>query len=82
MIEKQTVVDQIAVIENGTILYREATKVFEDGKEIARTYHRTTLVPGSDLSQTPGQVVDIANVTWTTEVIQKYKDSILNAQED
>jgi predicted ThiF/HesA family dinucleotide-utilizing enzyme len=39
-IEKQTVVDQTTVTENGIILYREATKIIEDGVELTKTYHR------------------------------------------
>jgi hypothetical protein len=39
---KQVVVDQITVTENGIILYREATKIIEDGVELTKTYHRTS----------------------------------------
>jgi predicted ThiF/HesA family dinucleotide-utilizing enzyme len=48
-IEKVKVVDQTTVTENGIILYREATKIIEDGVEITKTYHRTSLTPGQDL---------------------------------
>jgi predicted ThiF/HesA family dinucleotide-utilizing enzyme len=36
-IEKVKVVDQITVTENGIILYREATKIIEDGVELTKT---------------------------------------------
>jgi hypothetical protein len=45
-ITKTTVVDQITVTENGIILYREATKIIEDGVELTKTYHRSSLTPG------------------------------------
>jgi hypothetical protein len=45
-ITKQTVVDQITVTENGIILYREATKIIEDGVELTKTYHRSSLTLG------------------------------------
>jgi hypothetical protein len=73
MIEKVTVVDQITVTENGTILYREATKIIEDGKELTKTYHRTSLTPGQDLAGQPANVVAIAETVWTPEVIAAYQ---------
>ena len=73
MIEKQTVVDQITVTENGIILYREATRIIEDGKELTKTYHRTSLTPGQDLTGQPANVVAICNVAWTAEVISAYQ---------
>jgi hypothetical protein len=75
-ITKQTVVDQITVTENGIILYREATKIIEDGKELTKTYHRTSLTPGQDLTGQPAQVTAIANTVWTEEVVTKYQEMI------
>ena len=72
-ITKQTVVDQITVCENGIVLYREATKVVEDGNEIAKTFHRTSLTPGQDLTGQPANVVAICNTAWTPEVIAAYE---------
>ncbi len=37
---KETVVDQITVNENGTVLYREATRIMEDGNQISQTLWR------------------------------------------
>jgi hypothetical protein len=45
---KTTIVDQITVTENGIVLYREATRIMEDGNQISQTYHRTSLTPGQD----------------------------------
>ena len=75
-ITKQTVVDQITVSEYGVILYREATKIIEDGKELTKTYHRTSLTPGQDLTGQPAQVTAIANTVWTDEVVTKYQEMI------
>ena len=71
-LSKQTVVDQITVTENGIILYREATRIMEDGKEISKTYHRTSLTPAQDLTGQPANVVAICNAAWTPEVIAAY----------
>lgn len=76
MLEKQAVVDQITVTENGIVLYREATKILEDGVEISKKYHRTSLTPGQDLTGQPDNVVAICNAAWTPEVIAAYQESI------
>ena len=69
---KTTTVDQITVVENGVVLFREATRIMEDGNEISKTYHRTSLTPGQDLTGQPANVVAIANAAWTQEVIDAY----------
>lgn len=72
-ITKETVVDQITVTENGIVLYREATRIVEDGVELTKTYHRTSLTPGQDLTGQPEKVVAICNVAWTADVISAYE---------
>lgn len=72
-ITKQTVIDQITVNENGVVLYREATRIIEDGNLLTQTYHRTSLIPGQDLTGQPANVVAIANAIWTTEVVAAYQ---------
>ena len=73
MITKEAVIDQITVCENGTVLYREATRIIEDGKVLTQTYHRTSLTPGQDLTGQPDKVVAICNTAWTPEVIAAYQ---------
>ena len=70
---KQVVIDQITVTENGTVLYREATRIMEDGNQISQTYHRSSLTPAQDLTGVPANVVAICNVAWTPEVISAYQ---------
>ena len=70
---KTTAVDQITVQENGYILYREATRIMEDGNEISKTYHRSSLYPAQDLTGVPANVVAICNAAWTAEVIAAYQ---------
>ena len=72
-ITKETVVDQITVTENGTVLYREATRIIEDGKVLTQTYHRSSLTPGQDLTSTPANVAAICNTAWTPEIISAYQ---------
>ena len=70
---KETTVDQITVTENGIVLYREATRILEDGVEISKKYHRTSLVPGQDLTDQPANVVAICNTVWTPQLIAAYQ---------
>ena len=73
---KQTVVDQITVTENGIVLYREATRIMEDGNQISKTYHRSSLTPAQDLTGVPANVVAICNTAWTPEVIAAYQAQV------
>lgn len=75
-LEKTTSVDQITVTENGTVLFREATRIMEDGNEISKTYHRTSLTPGQDLTGQPANVVAICNAAWTSEVVAAYEAQV------
>ena len=70
---KQTVIDQITVTENGTVLYRETTRIVEDGVELTKTYHRSSLTPGQDLAGQPEKVIAIAQAAWTPEVVAAYQ---------
>jgi len=73
---KQAVIDQITVTENGTVLYREATRIMEDGNQISQTYHRSSLTPAQDLTGIPANVVAICNTVWTAEVIAAYQAEV------
>ena len=73
---KTTTIDQITVTENGISLYREATRIMEDGTELSKTYHRSSLTPGQDLTGIPANVVAICNVAWTAEVIAAYQSTL------
>jgi hypothetical protein len=77
---KTTTVDQITVTENGSILYREATRIMEDGKQISQTYHRSSLTPAQDLTGVPANVVAICNTAWTEAVIEAYQAAQAEAE--
>jgi hypothetical protein len=75
-ITKSTTIDQITVTENGIVLYREATRIIEDGNELSKAYHRNSLTPGQDLTGIPANVVAHCNVAWTSEVIAAYQAQV------
>jgi len=74
------VIDNITVAENGTVLYREATRILKDGEQIAQTYHRSSLTPAQDLTGQPANVVAICNAAWTPAVIAAYQAQVAASQ--
>jgi hypothetical protein len=75
---KSIVVDQITVTENGIVLFREATRIMEDGVELSKTYHRSSLTPGQDLTGVPANVVAICNAARTPEVVAAFQAAQAN----
>jgi len=73
MLEKQTVVDQIEITENGAVQVRTCTRVMEDGKQISGTFHRHVVAPGDDYSAEDARVKAICAAVHTDEVIAAYK---------
>ena len=79
---KTQTIDQITADEHGNIMYRETTRIMEDGVELSKTYHRSSLVPGSDLTGIPASVALIAQATWTPEVIAPFTVQVTQAIAD
>jgi hypothetical protein len=76
---KSVVVDQITVTDTGIVLFREATRIIEDGVELSKTYHRSSLIPGQDISGIPTNVQAICNVAWTPEVLAAFQSAQTSA---
>ena len=72
-LDKQTKIDRLEVVENGTVQLRQATIITDNGNEVSRTYHRWCIAPGEDYSTQEQQVQDICKVTHTPEVIAAYQ---------
>jgi len=77
---KETVVDKIEVLENGTLQVRSATRVLEDGEVLSSSFHRHVLTPGADTSNEDAKVTAIAEATWTTDVVTAYNDMIASQE--
>jgi hypothetical protein len=73
MLEKQVVVDQIEVLENGVVQVRTATRIIEDGIALSSTLHRHIVSPGDDYSQEDSKVQAICAVVQTADVIAAYQ---------
>jgi len=66
---------QVEVLEDGQIQVRKATRVFKDGIEISKTYHRHVLDVEADLTNEVKRVKDIAGVVWTDKVKKDRKEA-------
>ena len=67
------VIDQITVAEHSIVYFREATRILKDDVEVSKTYHRSSLTPGQDLTGQNAKVVAVCNAVWTEEVIAAYQ---------
>jgi hypothetical protein len=65
-------IDRVEVVANGIVQVRQATTVYKDGGELAKTFHRWTLAPGQDISDQADNVKAICQAAWTPEVIAAY----------
>jgi hypothetical protein len=72
-LDKQVLIDQIEVVENGTVQVRQATIITDNGNQVSRTFHRWCIVPSQDYSDQDDKVKAICQVTHTPEVIATYK---------
>lgn len=69
---KETTIDKMEVLENGTIQVRQAIRILEDGKVISQKFHRYVVTPGQDVSDKDQKVQDLAASVWTQAVIDAY----------
>ena len=80
--------DKIEVVgRHKAVQIRQATVIKKDDKEIARTFHRYVLEPGSldasdnlvdtDLSAEPTEVSAICNAVWTSDVKAAWKAKLI-----
>jgi archaellum component FlaF (FlaF/FlaG flagellin family) len=72
-LEKIQSVDQIEVVENGSVQVRTKTTIMEDGKQISDTLHRHVVAPGDDYSGENARVQAICAATHTAGVIAAYQ---------
>ena len=80
--------DKIEVVGNYKyVQVRKATVVKKDDVEIARSFNRYSLNPGTldgsdnlvdtDISSQPAEVQSICNAVWTTDVKSAYKSFLI-----
>jgi len=76
VLAKNEITDRLEILADATIQVRYKTQITEDGKEISFTYSREVLAPGDDVTGKPDPIPAIAELLWTPEVVQRYKESL------
>lgn len=72
-LEKVSLIDKIEIIQNGIVQVCTLTIIIEDGVEITRALHRSTVAPGDDYSNMDARVQAICGVVHTPEAINNYR---------
>ena len=57
---------------------RRADIIERDGVEVARSYHRSSFVPGTDVTAETAIVEQVANAIWTPAVVAAYTAEMEN----
>jgi hypothetical protein len=84
MLTEQTVIDRMEILEDGQIQVRQARVIYDDGKEISRTFHREVLDPGAppaNLAEKDARIQAVAEAVWTPEVVAE-RETKLEAQRE
>ena len=76
MLNKVTVVDRIETLENGCVQVRTATRIMDDGKVVASSFHRHVVAPGDDYAQEDPKVQAICAAVHTPECVAAYQASL------
>ena len=63
--------------EDGKIAVRQITRIFDDGKEVSKKYHRSWIVPGDDTENVDVMSRAIARKLHTKDVIDKFKAKLV-----
>lgn len=58
------------------ISVKKVTTVLEDSTVISKSNHRLTYAPDTDVSTLDADVAAIANLVWTQDVKDAYKESL------
>ena len=73
MLEKQTIIDRIEVMQDQTVAVRYLVTITEDGLPFAEQVKGNYFKPGDDYSAEDTKVQAICSTVHTAEVIAAYK---------
>ena len=73
MLEKQTVIDRIEVMQDQTVAVRYLVTITEDGQPFAEQVKGNYIKPGDDYSAEDAKVQAICATVHTPEVIAAYQ---------
>ena len=73
MLEKQTIIDRIEVMQDQTVAVRYLVTITEDGLPFAEQVKGNYFKPGDDYSAEDAKVQAICSTVHTAEVIAAYR---------
>lgn len=79
MLEKQTVIDRIEVLQDQTVAVRYIVTINEDGNLLAQEIKGNYIKPGDDYSAEDAKVQAICATVHTPEVIAAYQTAQISA---
>lgn len=79
MLEKQTVIDRIEVLQDQTVAVRYILTITEDGDLLAQEIKGNYIRPGDDYSAEDAKVQVICTAVHTAEVIAAYQAAQIQA---
>jgi len=79
MLEKQTVIDRIEVLQDQTVAVRYIVTINEDGNFLAQEIKGNYIRPGDDYSVEDAKVQAICATVHTPEVIAAYQTAQIQA---
>ncbi len=80
-IEEQVTYDRV-VETDGRIAVRRTTRIFDDGKEVSKKYHRSWIMPGDDFSRADAMSKALTKKLHTPKVITKYNNIVKEGRND
>ena len=75
MLEKQTIIDRIEVMQDQTVAVRYLVTITEDGKPFSEQVKGNYFKPGDDYSQEDAKVQSVCSLIHTPEVVTAYKEA-------
>jgi hypothetical protein len=76
MLEEKVIFEKLELDKNSIIFVQMANVILKDQVEITRTTHRMSFSPADDLSNAPAEVIRMAELFWTPELVRAYKDAL------
>jgi len=73
MLEKQTTIDRIEIMQDQTVAVRYLVTITEDGLFLAEQVKGNYIKPGDDYSAEDAKVQAICSTVHTAEVVAAYK---------
>jgi hypothetical protein len=70
-------IDDIQINSDGAVFWKEVeTETLEKDEVIITKCHRSSVLPGSFISDLPEEVKKVCEDNWTPEVIQSWKNKV------